>query len=77
MVAEMFSMESVPKYMKEFTSKIMLSTGRRTMDQLILRNDIKDMLSNYKLKPFNYDFISLDNFGMGEKGGKWAQHTVI
>ena len=53
MVADMLFMEGVPKYLREFMSKIRLSSGHRTTDRMMLRDKLKNKLKRIKLSPLD------------------------
>ena len=77
MVADMLFMEGVPKYLREFMSKIRLSSGRRTTDRMILKDELKNKLKRIKLSQLGTFVLKLDNFGFKGRDARFVQHTII
>ena len=77
MIADMLSLVNAPNPIKDFLSKIRLSTGRRTIDRTNLRNEIISLRKRLILKPTDAFVVSFDNFSfMGHKG-QHAMHTIL
>lgn len=77
MLSDVMCMEGLSKSVREFMSSIRLTSGRRTQDRLIIRDEIRNKFERLSLKPLDSFVLSFDNFGFKGKDTKWRQHTIV